>query len=81
MDSESAAAAITSRGRGVVLLIFFLVLVLIGYPLSPGPVVALYGGNTPHWVDWFYLPLEHAARKIPAVDSFYSWYLPLWYKR
>jgi hypothetical protein len=78
MDSESTTA---SRGRGTVWVIFFLVLVLIGYVLSPGPVIAFYENKGfPDWLYPLYAPLKYTIGNIPAVRAFYDWYLPLWQK-
>jgi hypothetical protein len=57
MDSEGSS----EPRRGITFwVILFLVLLLIGYPLSVGPVVALYSPNyqTPKWIDQAYKPIE-----------------------
>jgi hypothetical protein len=78
MDSESSTAGKPSRGL-VTWLIWLLVLVIfIGYPLSVGPIAALYSGKAPSWVLPFYAPLDYAVEHIPGLGAFYEWYLPLW---
>ena len=85
MDSERSTPAKPSRAPGVTFLVWSLVIVLIGYPLSRGPAlalsVALYG-NSAHdcWIEKLYVPLHYAYQHIPAVQAFYNWYLPLWVK-
>ena len=73
MDSESSKA---SRGR----LITVLVLVLLVYPLSPGPVLAWTDRSRPHRWMALYIPLNYAYQNVPAVRAFYDWYLPIWQK-
>ena len=78
MDSENP-----SRGKGTLwIIVFLLLLVLIGYVLSPGPVLPLYQ-NKPYsaWLDAFYAPLRFGVQNVPAIDSFYRWYLPIWEKK
>ena len=81
MDSENATP---TRGRGGALFVWALVLLLIAYPLSPGPAFAIYRGykdGVPKPVEWLFAPLEYAAENLPAVGSFYRWYMPLWGKK
>lgn len=82
MDPESSTDATPSRSRAVTLLVWFLVLVLIGYPLSIGPVMASLPAssrrNEPKWFSQLYAPLGYAYANVPAVRPFYRWYLALW---
>ena len=80
MDSEGSTEP---RGRGITfwVILFLILLILVGYPLSPGPVVAIVGPRQSKSLDTFYAPLEFAANKVPAIKSFYAWYIPLWIKK
>jgi hypothetical protein len=78
MDSEGSTNQPRERGM-TFSVVLFLGLVLIAYPLSLGPVVAIYypGSELPKWVDWMYKPIDYAER-IPAVRACFEWYLQLW---
>jgi hypothetical protein len=77
MDSESTTP---SRGRGSLLVWFLVLVLLIGYPLSVGPALALAERNNAN-VPWvLYEPIAYLYKNVPAVKAFYDWYIPLWFK-
>ena len=60
--------------------------ILVGYPLSVGPVVWLSrtfdpGHSWDRYLVWIYSPLEYLHRNVSVVNSFYDWYLPLFVER
>ena len=78
MESESSTA---SRERGITFwVILFLVVVFVAYPLSVGPIAAIYFNKSPQWIERLYAPVQYAYDQIPAVRHFYDWYMPLWIK-
>ncbi len=60
-----------------------ILLVIVLYVLSPGPVIAYYAkagsADTPPAVQNFYRPLEWCCKKAPPFASAMTWYIYLWY--
>ena len=50
-------------------------MILVGYPLSVGPVLRLWDrGWLPDQVLYVYAPLNFLAENCPPVLSFFEWY-------
>jgi hypothetical protein len=54
------------------------IILLLLYALSAGPVLKFCGRNPPDAVYIVYAPLEYLSRHISPVAKFYDWYLNLW---
>jgi hypothetical protein len=55
------------------------VVLLLGYPLSIGPVAKLCSpGPAPQMIRAFYAPVGWAHDKSPAARAFLDWYEKLW---
>jgi hypothetical protein len=59
-------------------LVWLLLLLLVAYAFSPGPVIKLLGSNPPMAIEAVYAPLIYLYDHVPAVQSFYDWYFKLW---
>ena len=61
-----------------------LVVLLVGYPLSIGPVIWWHDRNTiPAWaeapIEWFYSPLDWIAHQAPdPIRAPLFWYADFW---
>jgi hypothetical protein len=57
-----------------------IVALILGYPLSLGPVAKFYSGfrQPPGAVIAFYRPLKVLTTKVPAAEKPILWYLHLW---
>lgn len=78
MDSEGSSNP--SRGKGGLLIWSLVLLLLVSYPLSIGPVRYIYPYSVPKWLQPVYAPLVYLNEKVPAVTAFYDWYIPIWIK-
>lgn len=82
MDAGESSDARRSRLPGFGYLFWLFILVLVIYPLSVGPVakvVDVVDNSTLESVcEVLYAPLAYLCDKVPWVDDFYEWYLPLW---
>jgi hypothetical protein len=63
----------------------FVLALLAGYVLSPGPglwILEKIGWSIFderwRWVVLPWAPLDWAAGHIPALEAFYQWYMPFW---
>lgn len=62
----------------------FLLVLLLAYVLSPGPVaLALKNAGFTGWdllfiLGWLYAPLIWVERRVPAFAGFLRWYMELW---
>ncbi|MDB5341225.1 MAG: hypothetical protein JWN70_6844 [Planctomycetaceae bacterium] len=57
------------------------VVVVVAYPLSEGPMIALgLNGYLPRWLDNLpiYLPLHLLGEQIPPIAEWTSWYCGFW---
>jgi hypothetical protein len=60
-------------------IVWITITLLLGYPLSVGPVAKYYGHNQPpRAVTVFYAPLESLYHKSSTAHSIIDWYLHLW---
>ena len=69
----------SQRGGFVLVLLMLLVM---SYPLSTGPVVLLFelgwlGPENSFWV-WFYQPLSILANEFPLIQALFQEYMELW---
>ena len=81
MRDESPNDATTSGGGDTGLfpwLAWTLVLFLVVYPLSVGPVAKIVGPNPPAFVRTIYTPMEYLYDHSEPVRSFYDWYKKVW---
>jgi hypothetical protein len=73
-DTPDSSAPHSGFSR-VILAVVFL---LFAYALSIGPVLKLSGAPpAPSALRAFYAPLVYLSHHVPAVETFYSWYLGL----
>ena len=77
-DSDPAPNSASSSSSSVFHGLWWLLLLLVGYVLSPGPVAKFCGSSAPPAVRQFYAPLGYLYDQFPAVHSFYIWYGKLW---
>lgn len=77
-DSDPAQNSDANSSSSVVFGLWWLLLLLVCYVLSPGPVAKVSRGTAPPVVRKFYAPLGYLVEHVPAVRSFYHWYGKLW---
>jgi len=78
-QSESHDSNGVQDKPGSLWIIWLIVVLLIGYPLSVGPVAKYYRHRkTPQSVIVFYTPLEVLYHKSQTVHSVFDWYLRMW---
>ena len=79
MSAQELATDSTQDERsGMPLVGWVLVLLVLLYPLSVGPVVILSGGQLTPPLEVFYSPLEFLYDHVPVVHEFYEWYFGVW---
>jgi hypothetical protein len=73
-DQPDAPASTSGFSRVVLAVVILLLL----YALSIGPVLKFSGRNPPPAVGTIYAPLEYLINHVSVVRHFYVWYLGLW---
>jgi len=69
------------RGSGLLRIFWALVVVLVLYVLTTGPVIKICveRRGPSATVNIFYRPLELANRHVPAAERFFDWYFKMWH--
>lgn len=77
-DLNPAPSSEASSSLSVAYGLWLLMLLVVCYVLSPGPLAKVCGSPAPPAVRRFYAPLGYPHDHVPAVRSFYNWYGKLW---
>jgi hypothetical protein len=80
MSTNESIPTSGNRPRfGLSLPVLLVLVFVVGYALSPGPVIKVFGvTKSPVDLEKLYAPLIYLYDNVPAVRDFYEWYLPLW---
>ncbi|MCA9078205.1 MAG: hypothetical protein KDA93_24460 [Planctomycetaceae bacterium] len=69
----------SKRGGSLPVLIMLL---LLGYPLSTGPVAMLlemgWLGPNPSFWSWFYRPLSLVTNRFPLIETLFNHFMNFW---
>jgi hypothetical protein len=72
MNDAPETRPVRAKFGRTTILCLAVVLLLLGYGLSTGPVISIFG--TPKPVQIFYAPLEFLGDICPPVEQFFDWY-------
>jgi hypothetical protein len=76
-DQEKSPPSAANSESGVAYGLWLLILLVVFYALSPGPVAKVFGSPPPTMAQW-YAPLGYLCEHVSAARSFYERYAKLW---